>query len=165
MDFLLTPILDALRVCLCSRLEDKTEGSGCFCGIYPGATTNADWCSCKGNGGCGMGWVRLDRVYPSQARFPSPDSAPAACTTVLAAVIEVGTYRCQPVPDRNGNMDPAAVTQAALTQVEDMWAMVEAIKCCEPIAKRPHHLGTYLPRDGGGCGGGSWQVTVQLVRR
>lgn len=165
MDTILIPLLDDLRACLCARLHADDRDAGCFCGMYPGASAVADFCTCKGGDGCGMAWVRLDRVFPSAVSFPSPDSKPS-CTTLLAAVIEVGVRRCAPVPDGRGKMDPVALVNATLTQVRDASAMVEAIRCCDSITKRPHVLGNYLPEPGGGdCLGGTWPVTVQLVRR
>lgn len=161
---LLTPLIDDLRACLCSTLQ--TAGvETCFCGLYPGASVAADFCSCNGGGSCGMAWVRLSSVFPSSKAFPLPDNGAADCGTVLAAVLEVGIYRCRPVPDSQGNMDPAALASAALTQAADAIYMHRAIACCDPIRRRPHALGTYLPAaDSGGCGGGTWPVTVQLIR-
>lgn len=162
----LLAILDGLRECLCAALVDSTTGEGCFCGLYPGASTTADWCSCKGNAAnCGMAWVRLDRVYASSQNFPALDAKPS-CNAVLAAVIELGVYRCAPLPNRNGQMDPVAITNAVLRQVADADAMVRAAQCCDALTRRPHVLGTYLPTPGGGdCTGGTWPLTVQLLRR
>lgn len=165
MDTILLPLLDDLRACLCARLTDADRAAGCFCGMYPGPSAVADFCSCKNGDECGMAWVRVDRVFASSAQFPQPDPKPA-CTTVLAAVIEVGVRRCAPVPDRTGKMDPTALINATLAQVRDASAMVEAIRCCTSITSRPHVLGTYLPEPSpGDCLGGVWPVTVQLVRR
>ena len=168
MDTLLGPLMDDLRACVCAALEDTLGGSvSCFCSLLPGQNAPADWCTCKGTASCGMGWVRLDNLYPSGERFPAQDgTTKASCASVLAAVLEVGVYRCQPVPDRQGGPPAAAdQTQAALVQADDALALHRAIGCCTAITSRPHLLGRYQPRDGGGCGGGAWQVTVQLLRR
>lgn len=166
MDTLLSPILDDLRACVCGSLEGTLGGAvECACLIVPGPLAIADWCSCKGSGGCGMAWVRVDRLYSSTNRFPSADSQVGACANVLAAVLEVGVYRCQPSPTGMGQ--PPVVheqTQAALVQADDSMALARAILCCDAITKRAHVLGTYSPRGGGACGGGAWTVTVQLTR-
>lgn len=163
MDLLIGAIMDDLRSCVCAALEDTLGGSvSCACTLVPGTLAPADWCSCNGRGqDCGMAWVRLDRVYPSSASFPSPDSRPGSCAPMLAAVLEVGVYRCAPV----GSPPPvAAQTQAALVQADDALAIARGILCCDSVTKRAHLLGTYTPRDGGDCGGGAWTITVQLTR-
>lgn len=159
---LITPILDSLRACLCAGLADAGSDT-CFCGLYPGASASADWCTCGGGGACGMAWVRLDRIFPSSS-FPIPDvSTATGCTVMLAAVIEVGIYRCQPVPGPNGIVDPVDLVNAALTQAADAMVMAKALRCCGEIAKRKSLLGTYQPVSGGDCGGATWPVTVQLT--
>lgn len=167
MDTILAPLMDDLRLCLCSALASTAGGSvDCACLLTPGVRAPADWCTCSGGGGCGQAWVRLDRMYPSSAKFPSPDITPLKCATVLAAVLEVGVYRCQPAPSANGAPPtPAAQTQAALTQIDDSLAMAKAIQCCSSVIRRPYVLGNYSPRSSGACGGGVWTVTVQLIRR
>lgn len=165
MNDTLVQLLDGLRGALCEQLEDVSSGPGCFCGMYPGASAVADWCTCKRGDGCGMAWVRLDRVFPSGVRFPAVDTT-ASCTTVLAAVIELGVYRCAPIPDTTGKVDPIDLTNAVLRQVADADAMLRAMQCTDALNKRPHVMGTYLPTPGGGdCVGGTWPVTVQLMRR
>lgn len=168
MDSILSPIMDDLRACACVGLADTIGGApACACTLMPGVLAPADWCSCKGDKRCGMAWVRLDRLYPSGQRFPSQDSTTqTSCTSVLAAVLEVGVYRCQPTTGPGG-IPPSVAdqTQAALVQADDAMALHKAIACCTAVTSRPHLLGLYTPRDGGGCGGGAWQVTVQLVRR
>lgn len=169
MDTILTPILDSLRSCVCSALEGTIGGpAGCACVLVPGVRTPADWCSCNGRGqACGMAWVRLSRLYSSSQRFPAQDQGTAStCGGVLAAVIEAGVYRCQPMPKGQGQPpDPAEVTQAALVAADDALAIARGIACCEQVTKRPYVLGAYDPRSSGGCGGGAWTLTVQLTRR
>lgn len=168
MDTLLGPLMDDLLHCACGSLTDTLGGPViCSCSLVPGQNVPADWCSCKGTASCGMAWVRLDGLYPAGERFPAQDgTTKASCSAVLAAVLEVGVYRCQPTSGPRGEPpSPADQTQAALVQADDALALHRAINCCEAITKRPHVLGRYSPRDGGGCGGGLWTVTVQLLRR
>jgi hypothetical protein len=162
VDVLLTPLMDDLLACVCTALADTVGGTPtCACTLMPGTVAPANWCSCGGRGdGCGMAWVRLDRMFPS-SRFPAQDTSANACTTLVAAVLEVGTYRCQPVGDAKGNPPSVVdVTNAVLTQNDDAMALLEAIRCCESIKALSSMLGLWTPRDGGGCGGGAWQVTV-----
>lgn len=164
-DDLLGPLMDDLRACLCAQLGDSVP---CACTLVPGSIAVADWCSCKGGQGCGQAWVRLDRMYAS-SRFPSQDSTSTPCgSTMLAAVLEVGVYRCRPITAPGSSSQPPTAlqqTEAALLQAADALAMARAITCCDSIQKRPHVLGLYLPKDGGDCSGGAWQVTVKLVPR
>lgn len=164
MDTLLGPLLDDLRACLCEQLERTTAGSTCSCLIYAGTSAPADRCSC-GKGGCGMAWVRLARVFPAGDAFPAPDRV-ARCDVVLAAQIEVGVRRCQPVPNQRGEVDAGALVTSSLAQADDVLAMARAFQCCDAVMKRPHTLGQWSPEPAGGdCLGGTWPVTVQLVRR
>jgi hypothetical protein len=163
-------IMDELRACLCTALEASLGGAPCFCGMYPGSLTVADWCGCTTDrrgqtSGCGMAATRLDRVYAWDGQVTTPARTPR-CDAPLAAVIELAVYRCQPTQDANGNPpDAVAQANAALIQLGDLSAMLTALNCCEALTERNHVLGTYLPRDGGGCGGGVWPVTVALIRR
>lgn len=156
-------VMDALRGCLCDELA-RLDAPVCSCALVPGAQAFADACSC-GNSGCGMAWVRLDRIYPSR-NFPLQDQTASPCNSPLAAVIEVGVLRCVPTL-KAGGQPPTAVelTQAAIDQGRDAGAMLAALNCCDAIGDRPHTLGLYVPRDAADCGGGAWTVTVQLVRR
>lgn len=160
LDTLVLTLLDSLRVCLCDKLE-AAGAPVCRCAVYAGAYAAADACSCDG-GNCGQAWVRLDRVYPTE-RFPSSSTSVGNCGNTLAAVIEVGVYRCRPKPTRSGMPSAADVTESALGEARDAALMAQAIACCETLTRRPYVLGSWSPRDSGDCGGGAWTVTVQLV--
>lgn len=160
-------VMDALRVCLCDELGE--EGATCFCGLLPGSLAVADWCTCttdrRGLSGCGMAWVRLDRAFPTD-KFPQLAQGANNCGCGIAAVLEVGTYRCLPMPAEDGSPpDAASQANATLRQLADMAAIHRALTCCTAITDRPHVMGTYVPRSGGDCGGGAWPVTVAMVRR
>lgn len=154
-------VLDGLRGSLAGVLA-AADRSPCFLAVVPGTQVVADHCGC-GAGGCGMGWVRAARVYHS-ARFPTPDSAPVALDvrTPLVMLTEVGVLRCQPAG--HGRELPTAADQvnAALDSIADMQAVHDAITCCAEVTGRTNTLGGWTPVDGGACGGGYWQVTVQL---
>lgn len=112
-----------------------------------------------------MAWVRLVRAFPASAAYPSQDTKPGSCAVVLAAVIELGVYRCMPVPDSRGNMDPVALANAAIDQVADVGAMARAFACCTSLGQVNPLLGVYQPTPPSSCGGGAWPVTVQLMPR
>lgn len=159
---ILGEVMDGLVACLCAKLADSHHGSPCFCSLVGGREAIADHCSCDAGQKCGMAWVRLDRVYAYATDLATPARVPS-CTSPLAAVLEVGVYRC--IPTMKGDGTPPGVleqTNQTLGQVSDMGAMVAAVQCCEPLTTRSHVLGTYLPRDSGDCGGGILPVTVAL---
>ena len=162
---ILGDVMDGLVACLCAQLADTSGGSPCFCGMVGGQQAIADHCSCDGDRKCGQAWVRLDRIYPWEQTITTQARTPT-CTSPLAAVIELGVYRCIPTVKADGKApDVAAQTNQALTAVADAGAMVSAMACCAALTARSHVLGTYVPRDSGDCGGGVWPVTVALQRR
>lgn len=169
MDTILLPLLDGLRESLGEKLAASMGGETCALAVVPGTQVIADWCTCGNATGCGgMAWVRLDSVYSSSERFPSPDgSTKTSCAVVLAAVIEVGVLRCVPKmkPQTKTPPSPAEQTQAALVAASDALAMARAITCYDGVSRRPSVLGRWSPRDSGDCGGGAMTVTVKLVSR
>lgn len=160
------PLMDALLGCLCAHLADSPGGETCFCSLYPGLTVVADYCGCnRAATKCGMAWVRLDRVFPYKT-FPQPDTTSDSCGSSLAAVFELGVYRCLPTPDAKGNPPTAAEqTNATRIQLGDWRAMDAAIKCCDALDPKNTVRGIYTARGQGGCGGGVLLVTTSLRRR
>lgn len=156
-------VLDELLRCLCTALEDTPGGAACHCSMVGGREAIADRCTC-GKNGCGQAWVRVDRIYAYDTDVVTPARIPA-CGSPLAAVVEVGVFRCIPTVKGNGEAPSAsALTDQVLGQVADAGALAAAINCCTAITSRKHAMGVYTPRDSGNCGGGVWPVTVALSR-
>lgn len=158
----IAPLLYTMAECLCEQLAGTPGGAPCFCGVMPAALVPMDFCDCATANRCGMGYVRLDSLYPSRV-FANPD-IDARCGSPLAARIAVGVTRCLPDMDARGN--PPGVdqqTEAVRYQMADMMAARRAIACClDPATK--YVLGAYTPvGPAGGCGGGQWLVTVQVI--
>lgn len=162
---ILDEVLEGLRDCLCTQLADTVGGSPCFCGLVGGRQAIADRCSCDGADQCGMAWVRLDRIYPYEGQVTQSARNPT-CVSPLAAVVELGVYRCIPTTSSDGGA-PTALQQTnqTLGQVADAGALFAAVACCEAITRRSHVMGTYTPRDSGDCGGGLLTVAVAIQRR
>lgn len=161
-------VLDGLRACLCTAVEESEGGGVCFCGLYPGSEAVADYCNCKpnmrGEGGCGMAWARLASIYPYGPTFPGQAQNPT-CDSPMAAVIELGVFRCLPGLNGQGKApDPVAQARAVQVQASDAGAMLRAFACCDALTDRDYVLGRYTPQSSGGCGGGVWQATVALRR-
>lgn len=162
---ILGEVLTGLVSCLCERLADTPKGSPCFCSLVGGREAIADHCGCEADQKCGMAWVRLDRLYPYEGTVTTQARTPT-CTSPLAAVIELGVYRCIPTVHADG-AGPSVLEQTnqVLAQIGDAGALFAAIACCDAVTKRSHVLGTYVPRDAGDCGGGVLPVTVAIQRR
>lgn len=155
----LASVIASLSECVCETLTTSGGGPLCWCGLYPGAQVSWDYCGNCSGATCGMGYVRLDAVYPSSS-LPQPDITPT-CAAPLAARIAVGALRCVPVADDSGNLpEPMDLWESGLQIIADMGALHEAIVCCKPGY---YVLGEYTPLGPrGGCAGGEWMVTVAL---
>lgn len=157
--------MEALSACLCAAILDPANGvpDVCFCGIVPGEAVAAQYagnCSSK----CGMAWVRLVSVYPSNA-VGVLSVLPARCDTGMGMDVEVGIVRCMSVGDQQGNLPtPKEQLDAALLQYADIAVMWKAILCCEAIPSGDVILGQYRPiGPEGGLVGGSFTLSMAVV--
>src|SRR5262245_53326757 len=162
-DTLVWPLMTELLECLCTEVGQTPGGAPCFCGLVPGAFNVMDYCDCTGTG-CGMAFVRLDRMYPSRS-LPVQSNDFRSCNDPLAVRLETGVFRC--LPGMNERGEPPTVdeqNQAVWIQMCDRQAMYRAIVCCVGIPRaRPAILDAYRPQGPlGNCGGGVWAVTIQL---
>lgn len=148
--------LAALATCLCAEILNPDWGvpDVCFCGIVPGEAALGDYagdCDTK----CGMAWVRLSSIYPSNA-VGVMLTEPGNCAFGLGIDGEIGIMRCIPVGDAMGNPPtPDEMLAAAELQVTDALIMQRAMFCCDAIPQRDVILGQYqtLGPDGGLVGG------------
>jgi hypothetical protein len=154
----LATIVSQLTDCLCELLETEGGGPTCWCGFYPGAQPSWDYCGECSGGSCGMGYVSIVSVFPSQT-MPDPAVA-SGCAMELAVTLRVGAMRCVPVADEQGMLpDEGAMLESGLAIMADMGAIHKAVACCIPGA----FVGAYVPQGArGGCAGGEWTVTVSL---
>lgn len=144
--------------CVCEQLKINGAGETCWCGLYPGALI--DWNYCAGECGhdvCGMGWVRLASAFP-YSTFPVP-LVDDRCALPLAWAVEVGALRCVPQMPDGSPPDSTTMTEVALNQVLDARALHLALKCCGlPVAAE-----LYQPiGPDGGCVGGFWTAYLAL---
>jgi hypothetical protein len=160
-DSLVYPKMLELVECLCAELAQTPGGNPCFCGVVPGSMAAMDFCDCDaGAGGCGMAWVRLDQIWPSN-HFPAQSLRDINCSFGLAAHLEVGVTRCISGMDARGR-PPGVVQQAAdvAKLMADMAAVRRAILCC--FDPKRAALGVWRPLGPtGNCAGGIWYVTFQ----
>lgn len=149
------PILTGLLASLRDKLEDSAGGLPEWLSLVPARTVPQDYCG----EGCAMGFVRLDSVYPSTT-FPLADQGALKCVGPWAARIEVGVFRCLPI--EAPTVEEATVATAV--QLDDMERIRAAVACATVLAKRNWLMGPYTPAGpNGGCGGGSWTVTAQVM--
>lgn len=144
-----------------SESERRGLPSLCFLGILPFGPPMLDCGECD-EGECnGQGWVRLASAFGA-VDFPNQDSLPGACNGPLAYQLEIGIIRCAS-PFTEGETGEARTVAESLAfarvQMADMAAMRAVF--CRVFDKRDLVIGEYTPANGGGCGGGSWLITVR----
>lgn len=157
----LQTIIDNAVACLEEQyaLADDVPTPG-FIGALPGALVVADY---VGGDDCpGMAWVRLTAAFNSTT-FPVPDEGRTGVYAPPAYTLEVGAFRCAPMPDSLGGevIPPTPEEQAAAValQVRDLEVMRKAIRCC--LANVEHVLGTYVPvGPQGDIVGGYWTAVI-----
>lgn len=154
--------LTLLAACLCAKIEEMGLPEPCFCGVLPGGLVAMDYagtCTVK----CGMAWVRLVEAGPVRG-IGSPDLTAGNCGAEWGLTIELGVVRCTPVADSQGN-PPTAQQQIAAAELQyaDMYAMRQAVMCCDAFASsKDYRIINYLPYgpDGTVVGG---TLTLQTI--
>lgn len=157
-DQIVVALLKELRNCvaeqlaLCDRLPCRfpiTWGNG---------PPPMDACDCACSRGDGQAWVRW--VDTSPANFGGSGGDCAGLGGTYEFVLEVGVYRCWPVPGDAKPLDEQEEEQAAIGLLADAAAIRRALACCfeedgqwqllreDPIARQ------------GGCTGVSAQLRV-----
>lgn len=151
------PLLGRLRD---SVLREVTRSGAAPLGafaVYPGREPVLD------EGCSSFGYVVATAVFPTQT-FPTPAVTPeASCASSLAVAVEVGIWRCAPMPKsaRRGEYVAAPASEqyeAARVQFADMALLRRAVL---NAGFTDMALGTYLPAGpAGGLVGGYWTATV-----
>lgn len=134
--------------------------------LRPGISATA-WVSANHNECCsGLGWVRVDSIFPSSDVFPAQDEVPQPKgTSSWAVTLELGVFRCAPAPDENSVPLGAEWDSVVQAMMDDAAAMRRAICCLETeLHGRQRVLpGQWQPLDvQGGCAGGFMTVTVRV---
>lgn len=157
------PLAEDLLSCLCAELADTIGGPPCVCCLSPGPEP-MECCQCPA--GEGNAWVRVVRIFPTTAKFPTPstDPSPGRCVTGLYAVeLELGVYRCVSTLDDDGRAPSCAErTSDAEKILDDAAAMRRAVSCCFAVRGRQMIVGEWRSRGpDGGCAGGAMTVIVE----
>lgn len=149
------PVLDyalQLSTCLCEELATNGAGPTCWCGLVPGLDVAMDHCNPCGDT-CGMGYVRIGSIFPYGV-FPGPTLEPKC--TGLAWQLDVGAFRCFPVPEDGEPNSPEVMLAVTVDQARDAWAMYRAITCCDAPLVSVQGYQPIGPM--GGCVGGFWTI-------
>lgn len=116
----------------------------------------------------GLAWVRVADIFSSATDFPTPDTLTvwSGCgPRAWGVVFELGVMRCAPTGDIN--TIPTCEEWTALQEnvMKDAKAMRQAFCCIfRQFDAGSIALGSWVPLPTtGGCAGGTWQVTVQII--
>lgn len=153
--------LTSLAACLAQQIEDDGLPSVCWSGVIPGDGVVADYAGDCADA-CGMAWVRLTQMYPSQA-VGVVDTTVGNCSASLGLDIEVGILRCMMVMEDGGPPPDSELAATADLQHGDAMAIWRAINCCTALPNKDFILGPYLPMGPqGGMVGGAYTLSTAL---
>lgn len=173
LDTQVAVIADSLLLCLAQKLERTMAGPVAVATLVPGQAAVADYCACGDSTGSGEAWVRLVSVTPVLSAGAGQKLTIPKCGSDIYynAVLEMGVFRCAPVPDEKGNPPTAdQLTDAAHRLMDDAAAMRHAY-CCLRDARKAAGLeyelaiapGAWTPHPSlGGCMGGSMTITFEI---
>lgn len=168
VDTLVDPLLLALRDCLCEQVARTSLGPTCRCMVVHGFTSpTMDGCDCECTveddptvTGHGDSWVRLVRLDPD---LTDGSLVSGVCAPGWQAVIELGTYRCAPVPEDGQPLEAAVLTAFSMKMGSDRSALLRTVRCCSELRDRDYAVDFYSPLGpSGGCSGGLLQLRVAL---
>jgi len=145
---LLTEVLD----CVVAAFEDADAPGFCRSGLVGGTVAWDDCCDC-GNGN-GQLWVRLVEWLPD----PDIEQRDHGCNESSRLSIGIGTLRCVPTIDEEGNAPSAAAETAAAERLHsDAQIVRDGVACC---LESRQWVGWVPLGYEGGCGGGEHIFTV-----
>lgn len=161
-DSLVAPLLVALRECVRTELARSVNGPVCRASIrHSVVTPTMDGCDCLCEDGQGDAWVRLVRLDPDGDG--QGFALPGVCPQGWVAIIEMGVYRCVPLPEEGEALPEDTEHQIALAALADMNALVRVVGCCPAL--RDEHVGVEFWQPlgpTGGCAGSSLQIRVPI---
>lgn len=158
--------LETLASCLCAQISVDNNGAGpCFCGVLPGEGIAVDLTVCEDepDGECGMAYVRLSTIYPSTV-VGQLDLSTGNCGAGQGFDVEVGIFRCFPLPEDGSAPDPGDLLEATTQQIADARTMWTTLSCCGWLDdQKAFVMGQYVPvGPSGGVIGGVFPVSAWL---
>lgn len=158
-DFLVAPMLDALRTCTARQLG-HVDRPVCrfplFFGATPFAAAECD-CTCDG-GGQGSAWIRLASLTPVATSSSRNQLVVEPCSHGNYQVaVEIGVWRKAVLLDDDGGTAPDSVYDAHTRGLlDDTAALRRALQCCDWLQRRelPWSIDSISPiGPEGGCVG------------
>lgn len=116
----------------------------------------------------GLGWVRVADIFSTSTDFPTPDTLNVltGCGPMAWGVVfELGVMRCAPTGDIATIPTCEEWTNLQVNVMKDAKAMRQTF-CCMKDQFDPSSiaLGSWAPLPTtGGCAGGTWQFSVQIL--
>lgn len=160
-DVLVIPLLRAIRTCaaeqfaICGRLPCR------FPITWHEQLPPADACDCECADGQGQAWVRWVSTEPAKLSSSGALSAAGCGDGTYDITLELGVYRCWPVPGEAKPLDETDEEHAALGLLLDAAAIRRALLCCESLEDRSWELIKEEPiAHSGGCTGVSAQLKI-----
>lgn len=170
-DTLIYPVVQELLSCLCAAL-DTEYGDSPFkpqhCCVRAGESVSADASIYEDLCCEGLAWVRMNTMYVTNDEFPNPDTVAAVSGCGVQAwglELEMGVLRCAPTGSISEIPTCEEWTTLTSNVARDAKAM-RAAMCCLINRLDPYSvaIGQWSPLPTtGGCAGGSWNLTVQIV--
>lgn len=175
-DTMIQPVAQQMLDCFCAALitehglptmlEGGTRPSQCCFRVGELASMDAsefeDLC-CSG-----LAWVRVVDIFSSSTDFPTPDTLNVwtGCGPMAWGVVfELGVMRCAPTGSIEQIPTCDEWTNLQSLVMRDAKAM-RAAMCCMFNQYDPGSvaIGSWNPLPTtGGCAGGTWQVTIQVI--
>lgn len=143
----LTPILQAALDAVIEHADRCGLPGWCRTGIVAGAAAWDVCCDCED--GSGQLWVRLIDMQPDE---DVEDTGPFGCDRPARLTVGVGSLRCVPIVNENGEVPSAVEDQDAAELIQyDAQILKDAVMC----AVEERWWVSWQALDNlGGCGGG-----------
>ena len=162
-DALVWPILTGLKTCLTYWLGQATRPV-CHAAVhFNGNLPPMDACDCTcPNGGHGQAWVRMVTLNAASGA----QSMPQCVNGLFDLTVEVGIYRCTPVPEGQDPLPVETIETHAAGMYCDAAVLRRAVRCCHYLDQR--HIEPVITTENahgpmGGCVGVTLQADLQVV--
>lgn len=165
MDMLVIPLLREIRTCAAEQLALVGRLPCRFPITWNTTNPPADACDCFCNWGEGQAWVRWVETAPAKSSGGGNSAAlkAAGCgaDSMFEITLEVGVYRCWPVPGEAQPLEESEEEHAAVGMLIDAAAIRRALMCCPYLEEKQWELIREEPvAHSGGCTGVLAQLKV-----
>lgn len=164
-DSLVAPLLVSLRECVRAQLARSISGPVCRASLrHSVVTPTMDGCDCECPEGQGDAWVRLVRLEPDVSNDTGGGLQPSSCAPSWLAYVEIGVYRCVPLPEEGEALPEQTEHVISLDALSDMNALLRVLTCCPTLRDTFTAVDFWQPLGpSGGCAGGALQFRVAIL--